>query len=113
MIFLGFSFWKLARFRSLYSLRFRARNTNKELRESGVTVSGIFRNDLSNSARDRALQAMVELSNLGNVIFLNQELAKEGILPLSHFFAYNKLFNAPHAGQAYEYIVDLYTYPAA
>lgn len=81
---------------------------------------------------------MVALSNLGNVLAvafaharLNQELAKEGILPFSRFFASNKPFNAPAAslflhwivtiivlvappaGEAYEFIVDLYTYPGA
>ena len=58
-------------------------------------------------------------------------MAKEGLLPFSRFFASNKPFGAPAAslflhwlvtvivlvappaGEAYEFIVDLYTYPGA
>ena len=78
------------------------------------------------------------LSNLGNVLAvsfaharLNQEFAKEGLLPFSRFWASMKPFNAPMAalglhwivtvvvlvappaGPAYNFIVDLYTYPGA
>lgn len=111
----------------------------KELAESGVIVAGIFfRNVFGNSAGARALPVFVAISNLGNVLAVsfahsrvNQELAKEGLLPFSKFWASNKPFNAPAAslflhwlvtiivlfappaGEAYEFIVDLYTYPGA
>ena len=110
-----------------------------DLANSGVTVAGLFfRNVFGNSAGARALPVFVAISNLGNVLAVsfaharvNQELAKEGILPFSRFFASNKPFNAPAAslflhwivtlivliappsGEAYEFIVDLYTYPGA
>lgn len=110
-----------------------------DLANSGVIVAGLFfRNVFGNSAGARALPVFVAISNLGNVLAVsfaharvNQELAKEGILPFSRFFASNKPFNAPAAslflhwivtiiiligppaGEAYEFIVDLYTYPGA
>jgi amino acid transporter len=102
-------------------------------------VAGVFfRNVFGNSAGARALPAFVALSNLGNVLAvsfahsrLNQEFAKEGLLPWSRFWASNKPFNAPAtalflhwlitiivllappAGPAYNFITDLYTYPGA
>ncbi|KAF3933929.1 hypothetical protein ABW19_dt0206063 [Dactylella cylindrospora] len=111
----------------------------EELAKSEVIVAGIFfRNVFGNSAGARALPAFVALSNLGNVLAVsfahsrvNQELAKEGLLPWSSFWASNKPFNAPAAslflhwlvtvivlvappaGPAYNFIVDLYTYPGA
>ncbi|KAI9003636.1 amino acid/polyamine transporter I [Gaertneriomyces semiglobifer] len=110
-----------------------------ELAESGVIVAGLFfRNVFGDTAGAKALPAFVAISNLGNVLAVsfahsrvNQEFAKEGMLPFSKFFASNKPFNAPAAslflhwlvtvivlfapppGEAYEFIVDLYTYPGA
>ncbi|KAI3544630.1 amino acid permease [Colletotrichum filicis] len=110
-----------------------------ELATSEVIVAGVFfRNVFGNSAGARALPAFVAISNLGNVLAvsfaharLNQELAKEGLLPFSTFWASNKPFNAPAAalflhwivtvivlvappaGPAYNFITDLYTYPGA
>jgi len=110
-----------------------------ELANSGVIVAGLFfRNVFGDSAGARALPVFVAISNLGNVLAVsfaharvNQELAKEGILPFPRFFASNKPFNAPAAslaihwaitiiilvappaGEAYEFIIDLYTYPGA
>ncbi|PVG03930.1 amino acid transporter [Serendipita vermifera] len=110
-----------------------------DLANSGVIVAGLFfRNVFGNSAGARALPVFVALSNIGNVLAVsfaharvNQELAKEGILPFSKFFASNKPFNSPAAslflhwivtvivlvapppGEVYEFIVDLYTYPGA
>ncbi|KAF3923019.1 hypothetical protein ABW20_dc0103985 [Dactylellina cionopaga] len=104
-----------------------------ELAKSEVIVAGIFfRNVFGDSAGARALPAFVALSNLGNVLAVsfahsrvNQELAKEGLLPWSKFWASNKPSNspfaslglhwivtvivliAPPAGPAYNFIVDL------
>ncbi|KAL2212999.1 amino acid transporter [Sarocladium strictum] len=108
-----------------------------DLATSEVLVAGLFfRNVFGNSAGARSLPVFVCLSNLGNVLAvsfaharLNQELAKEGMLPFSRFWASNKPFNAPAsalflhwlvtvivllappAGPAYNFIVSLYTYP--
>ncbi|KAI5777735.1 amino acid/polyamine transporter I [Geopyxis carbonaria] len=110
-----------------------------DLASSGVIVAGhFFRNMFGSSAGARVLPVFVALSNLGNVLAVafaharvNQEFAKEGILPFSRFFASTKPFNAPAAalllhwavtvivlvapppGEAYEFLVDLYTYPGA
>jgi amino acid transporter len=110
-----------------------------DLAKSEVIVAGLFfRNVFGNNAGARSLPAFVALSNLGNVLSvsfahsrLNQEFAKEGLLPWSRFWASNKPFNAPAtalflhwlitvivlvappAGPAYNFITDLYTYPGA
>lgn len=110
-----------------------------DLANSEVIVAGLFfRNIFGNSAAARSLPAFVALSNLGNVLAvsfahsrLNQEFAKQGLLPFSRFWASIKPFNAPAtalflhwlvtvvmpvappAGPAYNFIVDLYTYPGA
>jgi amino acid transporter len=110
-----------------------------DLANSEVIVAGLFfRNVFGDSAGVRSLPAFVALSNLGNVLAvsfahsrLNQEFAKEGLLPFSRFWASIKPFNAPAsalllhwlvtviilvappAGPAYNFIVDLYTYPGA
>ncbi|KAB5529046.1 amino acid/polyamine transporter I [Coniochaeta sp. 2T2.1] len=110
-----------------------------DLATSEVLVAGLFfRNVFGNSAAARSLPAFVALSNMGNVLAVsfaharvNQELAKEGLLPFSQFWASNRPFNAPAAslflhwlvtviilvappaGPAYSFIVNLYTYPGA
>lgn len=76
-----------------------------DLATSEVLVAGLFfRNVFGDSAAARSLPVFVALSNLGNVLAvsfaharLNQELAKEGLLPFSRFWASNKPFNAPAA----------------
>lgn len=76
-----------------------------DLATSEVIVAGLFfRNIFGDSAGARSLPAFVALSNLGNVLAVsfaharvNQELAKEGMLPFSKFWASNKPFNAPAA----------------
>lgn len=74
-----------------------------ELATSEVIVAGVFfKNVFGDSAGARSLPAFVALSNLGNVLAvsfaharLNQEFAKEGLLPWSRFWATNKPFNSP------------------
>lgn len=80
-----------------------------DLAKSEVIVAGLFfRNIFGESAAARSLPAFVALSNLGNVLAvsfaharLNQELAKEGMLPFSRFWASNKPFNAPASAVSY------------
>jgi amino acid transporter len=74
-----------------------------DLANSEVIVAGLFfKNVFGDSAGARSLPAFVALSNLGNVLAvsfaharLNQEFAKEGLLPWSRFWASNKPLNAP------------------
>lgn len=76
-----------------------------DLATSEVIVAGLFfRNVFGDSAGARSLPVFVALSNLGNVLAVsfaharvNQELAKEGLLPFSKFWASNKPMNAPAA----------------
>ncbi|KAK4129865.1 amino acid transporter [Trichocladium antarcticum] len=110
-----------------------------DLATSEVIVAGLFfKNIFGDSAGARTLPAFVALSNLGNVLAvsfaharLNQEFGKEGLLPLSRVWGSNKPFNSPAAalflhwlvtiivllapppGPAYNFIVNLYTYPGA
>ncbi len=72
---------------------------------SEVIVAGVFfRNIFGNTPESRPLPAFVALSNTGNVVAIsfahsrvNQELAKEGLLPWSRLWASNKPINAPAA----------------
>jgi amino acid transporter len=76
-----------------------------DLATSEVIVAGLFfKNVFGDSAGARSLPAFVALSNLGNVLAvsfaharLNQELGKEGLLPLSRVWGSNKPFNSPAA----------------
>ena len=76
-----------------------------ELANADAIVAGVFfRRMFGDGAAARSLPAFIALSNLGNVLAVsfaharvNQELAKEGMLPLSRFWASNKPFNAPAA----------------
>lgn len=87
----------------LANVAYFAAVSKDELATSEVLVAGVFfRNVFGNSAGARALPAFVALSNMGNVLAvsfahsrLNQEFAKEGLLPFSRFWASNKPFNAP------------------
>lgn len=77
----------------------------EELARSEVIVAGLFfRNMFGESLAARSLPALVALSNIGNVLAVsfahsrvNQELAKEGILPWSDFWASDKPFGTPAA----------------
>lgn len=113
--------------------------SKEDLATSEVIVAGVFfRNIFGEGAAARSLPVFVALSNMGNVLAvsfahsrLNQEFGKEGILPFSPFWASIKPFGAPAtalflhwtvtviilvappSGPAYNFIVDLYTYPGA
>ncbi|VVT46108.1 uncharacterized protein SAPINGB_P001050 [Magnusiomyces paraingens] len=102
-----------------------------------VLAASFFRHAFGPSAQ-RALAAFISLSALGNVmavIFsqgrIVQELALDGILPFSRFFASKKPFNSPAAGlfsqwfvsviimvapppgDAYNFILNVISYPLA
>ncbi|KAH6995142.1 amino acid/polyamine transporter I [Ilyonectria destructans] len=102
-----------------------------------LVAASLFRNVFGNTA-ERALSVFVALSAFGNVLSvifsqgrLVQELGREGILPFSRFWASNRPFNAPLAGlfehwliciivilapppgDAYNFILNLISYPLA
>ena len=93
----------------LANVAYFAAISKEELATSDVLVAGVFfKNMFGDSAGARVLPVFVCLSNLGNVLAvsfaharLNQELAKEGMLPFSRFWASNKPFNAPTASVSY------------
>ncbi|KAK8044637.1 amino acid transporter [Apiospora rasikravindrae] len=123
----------------LANVAYFAAISKEEMANSEVIVAGIFfRNMFGDSAAARSLPVFVALSNMGNVLAvsfaharLNQEFGKEGLLPWSRFWASVKPFGAPAAslflhwlvtvivlvapppGPAYNFIVQLYTYPGA
>ena len=86
-----------------------------DLANSEVLVAGVFfENMFGPVAGGRVLPVFVALSNLGNVLAvsfaharLNQELAKEGLLPFSRFWATNQPSNAPSASVSPWKMVDL------
>ncbi|KAG5979795.1 hypothetical protein E4U55_004753 [Claviceps digitariae] len=102
-----------------------------------LVAASLFRN-MFGPAAERALSVFVALSAFGNVLSvifsqgrLVQELGREGILPFSRFFASNRPFNAPlaglfehwlvtaitiiapPAGDAYNFVLNLISYPLA
>ncbi|KAH8890092.1 amino acid transporter [Thozetella sp. PMI_491] len=121
----------------LVNVAYFAAIPKEDIAESEVIVAGLFfQNVFGKSVAARSLPTFVAMSNLGNVVAVsfaharvNQELAKEGLLPYSKLWASNKPFRAPAAslflhwlvtvivliappaGPAYNFIVNLYTYP--
>ncbi|MCJ1308281.1 hypothetical protein MMC25_001934 [Agyrium rufum] len=112
--------------------------TPKEIAASGSTVAAFFFGKVFGTAAKRALSSMVCLSALGNVLTVtfsqsrvNQELAKEGVIPLQRFWASTWPCGAPSAGlllhfipsfiviiaipfgDAYNFILDVEGYPAS
>ncbi|KAK0649949.1 amino acid permease-domain-containing protein [Cercophora newfieldiana] len=102
-----------------------------------LVAASLFRNVFGGTA-ERALSVFVALSAFGNVLSvifsqgrLVQELGREGVLPFSRLWASNKPFNAPLAGlfehwavsviimlapppgDAYDFILNLISYPLA
>ncbi|KAF2027847.1 amino acid transporter [Setomelanomma holmii] len=102
-----------------------------------LVAASLFRNVFGPRA-ERALSVFVALSAFGNVLSvifsqgrLVQELGREGILPFSRFWASNRPFNAPLAGlfehwlvsviimlapppgDAYNFILNVISYPLA
>ncbi|KAH6889662.1 amino acid/polyamine transporter I [Thelonectria olida] len=102
-----------------------------------LVAASLFRNVFGGTA-ERALSVFVALSAFGNVLSvifsqgrLVQQLGREGILPFSRLWASNRPFNAPLAGlfehwvvcvvvilapppgDAYNFILNLISYPLA
>jgi amino acid transporter len=78
--------------------------TPKEISESGVTVAAFFMGKVFGDSARRAAAIFAALSALGNMMSVSfslsrvdQELAKEGILPFSSFLARNSYYGTPAA----------------
>ncbi|KAJ5535586.1 hypothetical protein N7513_008772 [Penicillium frequentans] len=122
----------------LANVAYYAAATPEEIANSGTTVASFFMGKVFGSAAERALSALVAISAFGNVLTVtfaqarvNQELAKEGVIPFPKFWASNWPFGSPSAGlllhfipsfiviitipfgDAYDFILDLEGYPAS
>ncbi|KAI1298405.1 amino acid/polyamine transporter I [Xylaria venustula] len=123
----------------LANVAYFAAISKKDLATSEALVAAVFfKNIFGDSAGARSLPVFVALSNIGNVLAvsfaharLNQEFGKEALLPFSRFWASIKpsgapaaalflhwvvtiiILFAPPAGPAYNFVVNLYTYPGA
>lgn len=116
---------------------FAAVTREEMLSSKRLVAASLFRNMYGESA-ERALSVFVALSAFGNVLSvifsqgrLVQELGREGVLPFSRIWASNRPFNAPlaglfehwlittitmlapPAGDAYNFILNLISYPLA
>lgn len=85
--------------------------TPKEIAESGVTVASFFVGKVFGSTAERVISVFVALSALGNVLTItfaqsrvNQELAKEGVLPFGRFWASSWPSGSPSAGLLLHFI---------
>ncbi|KAK2623912.1 hypothetical protein QTJ16_006546 [Diplocarpon rosae] len=122
----------------LINIAYFAAVPKDEIISSGrILAASFFRNVMGGQA-ERALSIFVALSAFGNVLSiifsqgrLVQEIGREGFLPFSRFFASSKPFNAPLAGlfehwvvcvviiiapppgDAYNFIVNVISYPLA
>ncbi|KAL1979159.1 hypothetical protein VTN96DRAFT_6610 [Rasamsonia emersonii] len=122
----------------LANVAYYAAATPQEVAESGVTVAAYFMGKVFGTAAQQALSVLVAISSLGNVMTVtfaqarvNQELAKEGVIPFPRFWASSWPFGSPSAGlllhfipsfivivaipfgDAYNFILDLEGYPGS
>ncbi|KAI9829971.1 MAG: hypothetical protein M1838_005847 [Thelocarpon superellum] len=112
--------------------------TPKQIGASGVTVASFFVGEVFGTAAQQAISVFIALSALGNVLTVtfaqsrvNQELAKEGVIPFPRFWASTWPVGSPSTGlllhfipsfivivaipfgDAYNFILDVEGYPGA
>ncbi|KAH6666300.1 high affinity methionine permease [Halenospora varia] len=122
----------------LCNVSYYAAATPAEVSKSGVTVASFFMKKVFGDTASRVLAVFVAFSALGNVMTVtfaharvNQEIAKEGVLPFGTFWASTWPFGAPTGGiflhfipsiimitaiptgDAYNFIIDVEGYPRA
>ncbi|ERS94882.1 high affinity methionine permease [Sporothrix schenckii 1099-18] len=122
----------------LANVAYFAAATPQEIAASGVTVASYFMLKVFGATASRVLSVFVALSALGNVLSItfaqarvNQELAKEGVVPFQRFWAGTWPAGAPSAGlllhfipsfivivaipfgDAFNFIVDVEGYPSS
>ena len=125
-------------FYMLVNIAYFAAVPKQEIVDSGRILAASFFRNVFGQRAERALSVFVAISAWGNVLSvifsqgrLVQELGREGILPFSRFWASNKPFNAPAAGlfehwlvaviimlapppgDAYNFILNVISYPLA
>ncbi|KAF8071513.1 high affinity methionine permease [Lyophyllum atratum] len=91
----------------LANLAYFAGASKEEITGSGRLVAALLFRNVYGTQAERALDAFVALCALGNVLSVifaqgrvNQELGREGVLPLSELWGSNRPFDAPLAGLA-------------
>ncbi|KAG9675240.1 high affinity methionine permease, partial [Aureobasidium melanogenum] len=112
--------------------------TPKEVAASKLTVAALFMNKVFGTAAEKAISVLIAISAFGNVMTVtfaqarvNQELAKEGVIPFPRFWASSWPAGAPGAGlllhwipsaiiivaipfgDAYNFILDVEGYPGS
>ncbi|KAJ5667758.1 uncharacterized protein N7477_006328 [Penicillium maclennaniae] len=122
----------------LANVAYYAAATPEEITASGTTVAAFFMGKVFGSAAERAIGVLVAISAFGNVMTVtfaqarvNQELAKEGVVPFPKFWASTWPFGSPSSGlllhfipsfivivaipfgDAYDFILDLEGYPSS
>lgn len=85
--------------------------TPEEVANSGLTVASFFAKQVFGATAQKVISVFVALSALGNVLTVtfaqarvNQELAKEGVLPLGKFWAGSWPAGSPSAGLLLHFI---------
>ncbi len=88
--------------------------TPTEIKKSGITVASYFVYKVFGHTAQRVISVFVALSALGNVMAItfsqarvNQELAKEGVIPFGRFWASSWPSGAPSAGLLLHFIPSL------
>ncbi|KAL4928866.1 high affinity methionine permease [Aspergillus undulatus] len=109
-----------------------------QMLESGQIVAAVFFGNMFGARAEKVMSVFVALSAFGNVLSvifsqgrIVQELGREGVLPFSKLWASNKPFKSPAAGlfehwvvsiiimlapppgDAYNFLVNLISYPLA
>ncbi|USW57467.1 Putative amino acid/polyamine transporter I [Septoria linicola] len=122
----------------LANVAYFAAATPEEVAKSGVTVASLFMEKVFGSSGQKAISVLIATSAFGNVMTVtfaqarvNQELAKEGVLPFPKFWASSWPFGSPSSGlflhwipsfivivavpfgDAYNFILDLEGYPGS
>ncbi|CAD0095648.1 unnamed protein product [Aureobasidium mustum] len=112
--------------------------TPKEVAGSKLTVAALFMDKVFGTATEKAISVLIAISAFGNVMTVtfaqarvNQELAKEGVIPFPRFWASGWPAGAPGAGlllhwipsaviivaipfgDAYNFILDVEGYPGS
>ena len=95
----------------LANVAYFAAATPKQIASSGVTVAAYFVGAVFGHTAQRVISVFVALSALGNVLTItfaqarvNQELAKEGVIPFPRFWASTWPFRSPSAGLLLHFI---------
>ncbi|EPS30529.1 High-affinity methionine permease [Penicillium oxalicum] len=97
----------------LVNIAYFAAVSKQDMLESGTVVAAVFFGNMFGKQAERVMSVFVALSAFGNVLSvlfsqgrIVQELGREGVLPCSKFFASNWPFHSPAAGLLEHYVVS-------